>query len=94
MEHIGIDVHKRESQICVLDPGTGEIEERRIPTSAAQYAAVLGRRAAAQVLIEAGTESEWVATCLEGLGHQVVVADPGYAPMYPRRGRRHQRHEQ
>ena len=88
MDHIGIDVHKRESQICILDPGTGEVEERRIQTSAARYAAVLGRRAAAQVLIEAGTESEWVATCLEGLGHQVIVADPGYAPMYPRRGRR------
>lgn len=88
MEHIGIDVHKRESQICILDPDTGEVEERRIQTRAERYAAVLGPRRAAHVLIEAGTESEWVATCLEGLGHQVVVADPGYAPMYPRRGRR------
>jgi transposase len=88
VEHIGIDVHKRESQICILDPDTGAVEERRIQTRAERYAVVLGPRRAAHVLIEAGTESEWVATCLEGLGHQVVVADPGYAPMYPRRGRR------
>jgi transposase len=34
------------------------------------------------VLIEASTESEWVARCIESLGHEVVVADPNYAPMY------------
>jgi len=28
------------------------------------------------VLLEASTESEWVAHCLEGLGHEVIVADP------------------
>jgi hypothetical protein len=38
MGHIGIDVHKRESQICILAEG-GE-------------------------LIEASTDSEWVARCL------------------------------
>ena len=57
MDHIGIDVHKRESQICILDPGTGEVEERRIQTSAARYAAVLGRRAPAQVLIRRGRKA-------------------------------------
>lgn len=88
MEHIGIDLHKRESQICILDPATGEVTERRVATSRAGFAAVLEGRAPAQVVVEAGTESEWVATCLEGWGHQVVVADPGYAPMYPRRGPR------
>jgi hypothetical protein len=29
----------------------------------------------------ASTESEWVARCLEELGHEVVVADPNFAPM-------------
>jgi transposase len=29
-----------------------------------------------------------VAQCLEGVGHQVIVADPNYAPMYPHRRRR------
>jgi transposase len=41
-----------------------------------------------QVLMEAGTESEWVARCLEGAGHHVVVADPNFAPMYATRSRR------
>jgi transposase len=32
--------------------------------------------------------SEWVAQSLEALGHEVVVADPNYAPMYGQRRRR------
>jgi transposase len=38
--------------------------------------------------MEASTESEWVARCLEDLGHEVIVADPNYAPMYAQRTRR------
>lgn len=87
MDHIGIDVHKRQSQICVLT-AEGEIVERTVQTTRERFAAVLGSRAAAQVLIEASTESEWVAQCLEALGHTVIVADPNYAPMYGGRRRR------
>ena len=39
-------------------------------------------------LIEASTESEWVARCLETLGHDVMVADPNFAPMYATRSRK------
>jgi transposase len=35
-----------------------------------------------RVLLETGTESEWVAQALEAAGHAVIVADPNYAPMY------------
>lgn len=87
MEHIGIDVHKNQSQICILTPG-GELIEKRISTERARFAAVLHGRSAARILIEASTESEWVARCLEGLGHEVIVADPNYAPMYAQRTRR------
>ena len=41
-----------------------------------------------RVLLESSTESEWVATCLEALSHQAVVADPNYAAMYGTRTRR------
>ena len=87
MEHIGIDIHKRESQICILTP-EGEIIERRIPSTRARFTAVFGPRPQAKVLLEATTESEWVAQTLEACGHEVIVADPNYAPMYPERRRR------
>jgi transposase len=35
-----------------------------------------------------GTESEWVARHLESLGHEVIVADPGFAPMYATRSKK------
>jgi len=38
--------------------------------------------------MEASTESEWVARCLEDLRHEVIVADSNYAPMYAQRTRR------
>jgi transposase len=87
MENIGIDVHKRESQICILS-AEGELIEQRIHTDRERFTEVLGKRPRARILIEASTESEWVARCLEGLGHEVVVADPNFASMYATRSRR------
>ncbi len=86
MDTIGLDLHKRESQLCVLTEA-GEIVERRIVTSRERFTAVLGSRAPARILLEAATESEWVARHLESLGHEVIVADPNFAPMYATRRR-------
>jgi len=49
---------------------------------------VLGDRPSARIVIEASTDSEWVARCLESLGHEVIVADPNFAPMYATRTRK------
>jgi transposase len=87
MEQIGMDVHKNESQICRLTE-QGEILEQRILTRRERFAAVLGKIPRARILLEASTESEWVARCLEELGHEVIVADPNFAPMYATRSRR------
>jgi transposase len=87
MEHVGIDVHAGESQICSLTD-QGEILERRVRTRRERFEEVFGGRPRARILIEASTESEWVARCLEELGHEVIVADPNYAPMYGTRRRR------
>jgi transposase len=87
VDYVGIDVHKRESQICI-ETGDGEIVESRIRTDRERFAAVFGGRPRARILIEAMAESEWVARCLEALGHEVVVADPNFAAMYATRSRR------
>jgi transposase len=87
MDIIGFDLHKRESQLCTLRPD-GSVAEQRIATSRERLTAVFGNRPPARILLEAITESEWVAQCLEALGHTVIVADPNYAPMYATRSRR------
>lgn len=87
MDSIGIDLHKRESQPCILTD-EGELIERRIATNRERFTATLGNRPPARVLLEASTESEWVARHLENLGHTVIVADPGFAAMYATRSKR------
>src|SRR4030095_16933673 len=66
----------------------GTILEQRIRSEPERFAAVLGARPRARILIEAPTDSEWVARCLEALGHEVIVADPNFAPMYATRTRK------
>ena len=56
MDTIGLDLHKRESQLCILTDD-GEVIERRIVTSRARFTAVLGARPRVRILLEASTES-------------------------------------
>lgn len=70
MNTIGLDLHKRETQLCIShDDDT--IIERRIATTRERFTAVLGELAKSRILLEASTESEWVARHLESLGHEV-----------------------
>jgi len=87
MEYGAIDRHLRYSLIRLVD-GTGEVvQQRRVPTTREALVSVFGGRAPMRVLVESGTESEWVAQTVEGCGHTVVVADPNYGLMYGHRPR-------
>jgi len=87
MEHVGVDLAKNRSQVCILTED-GELIERRIATTREQFSKLLGERSRARILLESSAESEWVARHLESLGHEVIVADPNFAPMYAKRTRR------
>jgi len=62
--------------------------ERRIRTEPERFTAVLGGLPRARIVVEASTDSKWVARCLEALGHEVIIADPNFAPMYATRTRK------
>jgi hypothetical protein len=83
-----MDVHKQETQVCIEDGDGAVVLEQRIRTTRERLTALLSARPRARILLEAATESEWVAQHLEGLGHEVIVADPNYAAMYATRSRR------
>ena len=87
MDFIGFDLGKVSSQVCILTED-GELIERRIKTDREHISELLGTRPLARILIESGTESEWVARHLEALGHEVIVADPNFASMYATRSRK------
>ena len=87
MEKIGIDVHKVATQVCILTDD-GEFVEFRIRTERDALTKAFASRPRARIVLEAATESEWVAQHLESLGHEVIVADPNFAPMYASRSRK------
>src|SRR5205085_3238347 len=87
MDFIGFDLGKVSSQVCLITQA-GELIERRIKTDREHISELLSKRPPARLLIESSTESEWVARYLEGLGHEVIVADTNFAPMYATRSRR------
>jgi transposase len=71
MEHIGIDLGSRESQVCIRN-GAGEIvEEMRCPTG--QLARVLASRPPARVILETCTEAFRIAGLAQQHGHEVRV---------------------
>lgn len=87
MFKIGLDVHKVHTQACILSE-EGEVQEMRFLTDRQRLREIFGALERSRILLESSTESEWVARCLEELGHEVIVADPNYAPMYAQRSRR------
>ena len=88
MEYGAIDLHLKTSLIRIVDSEGGVVLDRTIATTRAALAQVFAGRARLRVLLESGTESEWVAQTVEASGHEVIVADPNYALMYGQRARR------
>jgi transposase len=88
MEYGAIDLHTKHSQIRIVKETGEEVLADRVATRPEALREIFGARAPMRVLLETGTESEWVAQLLEQCGHEVVVADPNYAPMYGERTRR------
>ncbi len=88
MFFIGIDVHKKQSQICILTE-QGELRlELRVLTMRADLSDALGSYLPARIVLESSTPSEWVARHLESMGFEVIVADPSFAPMYATRDKK------
>lgn len=88
MEYGAIDLHLRRSQFRIVREDGTRVADGKFDTTRADLTRVFGGRARVRVLIESSTESEWVAQHLETLGHEVIVADPNYAPMYGGRSRK------
>ena len=82
MVYGAIDLHMRYSQIRIIDAEGQVLREQRVVTGAERLVTVFSGHGSMRILLETGTESEWVAQALEAAGHQVIVADPNYAPMY------------
>jgi transposase len=82
MRTIGIDLGKINSQLSERNERGDEIRNVRFETTRAAFHVMFGDQPKARVLLEASTITYWVAKLLRNLGHEVVVADPNFLPMY------------
>ena len=88
MVYGAIDLHMRYSQIRVVDERGAVLRDQRVVTARERLVKAFEAFGPMRIVLETGTESEWVAQALEHAGHEVVVADPNYVPMYGERQRK------
>jgi transposase len=82
MVYGAIDLHARSSEIRIVDAEGRVLRHRKVKTTRAELVTAFQGYGRMRILVEASTESEWVAQALEDADHEVVVADPNYGPMY------------
>jgi transposase len=72
----GLDLGDKYSYLCLIDTESGEImEEGRLRTTPEALRRRFASEPSLRIAIETGTHSPWVSRLLEGLGHEVLVAN-------------------
>lgn len=72
---VGLDLGDKTSRYCVLELD-GEVKaERGVATTRQGLSQVFAKMGRSRIALEVGTHSPWVSRLLEGLGHEVIVAN-------------------
>jgi transposase len=72
---IGLDLGDRNSWYCVLNEA-GQIQlEQRVRTNEKALGEIFGGMPRSRIALEIGTHSPWISRLLNGLGHEVIVAN-------------------
>ena len=74
--YIGIDLGDRKSNYCFMDAGKEILAEDTLATTSEEFGAYFAAIPRSRIALEVGTHSPWVSALLEGLGHEVHVANP------------------
>jgi transposase len=73
---VGLDIGDEYSYSAVLDPKGKLLQQGRILTTRKALTEYFSVAQRLRVVLEAGTHSRWISRLLEGLGHEVIVANP------------------
>jgi transposase len=73
---IGVDMGDRSHAICALDAAGEIIDERKITNTRESLRRLSKKHPGARIIIEVGSHSPWTSRLLQGLGHEVIVANP------------------
>lgn len=77
---IGLDIHKRETQACIMTKTGRIIEEKRFPTRRGAFREELAKYAGSSTVIESVGFHRPVAKWLLEMEHEVHLADPTQIP--------------
>lgn len=72
---IGLDLGDKTSRYFGLNQAGEETKEAGVATTKQALRAVFGKMRRSRIALEVGTHSPWVSRLLEGLGHEVIVAN-------------------
>jgi transposase len=72
---IGLDLGDRKSYFKAFDEEGELVKEGRIPTTSKGLQRTFGWMRPARIALEVGTQSGWVSRELQGMGHEVIVAN-------------------
>ncbi|MGH9892698.1 MAG: IS110 family transposase [bacterium] len=76
--YVGLDVHRKRTQVAILDEEGGEVLNRNVQNDPTELAAILGSLdAGTSVAFEAAYGWGWLAELLEELGLDAHLANPG-----------------
>lgn len=73
---VGLDVGDRQTHFCAIDASRKVVARGSFATGLAPLAEGMLPFAGAKVILEAGSQSPWMARTLRTKGHDVLVADP------------------
>jgi transposase len=73
---IGMDLGDKNSCYCLLGSDGQVLREGQVATTKKAMMQLFSATVRARIAIEVGTHSPWVSRLLQGLGHEVIVANP------------------
>jgi transposase len=74
---VGVDLSDKFASLCFIDEAGEVVEEGRVRTTETALTLRFGALPPCRIILEVGTHSPWVSRLLDGLGHRVIVANPG-----------------
>jgi transposase len=90
---IGIDLGDRDSAYCVLGSDGSILEQGSVQMDRAAIEKLFGGGQAGRAVIEASSQSQWVARFLIQLGHEVIVANPRQVHLISKSDRKSDRND-
>ena len=72
----GLDIGDKECQACGRDKSGKVVLERKVKTSRAGLEGTFKALAPCRIVVEAGSQTRWIAKALLDMGHEVKVVDP------------------